>query len=220
MVRAGLTLCALLFVAAATPALAVDPELQAAANARAESLAFDLQNDPGTPFMGNPDGDAVVVEFFDYQCPFCKAAEPRIKDLVRQDGNIKLVIKDFPILGPVSVVAAKAALASQRQGKHAEFHTALMERRGQLTEDRIFTVAESVGLDVDQLRADMVAPEIADQLIENFNLARKLKISVVPGYIVGSNVLSGLSSETSSAAIDFGEEVAAERARDAAKSGG
>jgi len=220
MFRAGLTFWALVLSVAVSPAYAVDPELQADANARAERLAFDLQNDPGTPYMGNADGDSVVVEFFDYQCPFCKAAEPRLKELVKQDGNIKLVIKDFPILGPVSVVAAKAALASKQQGKHAAFHNALMERRGQLTEDRIFRVAESVGLDVGQLRADMVAPEIADQLIENFNLARKLRISVVPGYIVGSNVLSGLSSETSTAAIDFGKEVAAERARDAAKAGG
>jgi protein-disulfide isomerase len=217
MIRAAVTLSALLLAA---PAAAVDAALQADANARAERLAFDLQNDPGTPTMGNPDGDTVVVEFFDYQCPFCKAAEPRLKDLVKEDGNIKLVIKDFPILGPVSVVAAKAALASERQGKHTVFQNALMERKGQLTEDRIFRVAESVGLDVDQLKKDMAAPEIADQLIENFNLARKLKISVVPGYIVGGNVLSGLSSETSTAAIDFGEEVAAERARAAAKSGG
>jgi protein-disulfide isomerase len=195
------------------PAQAVDPDLQADANARAQRYALDLQNDPGTPHLGNAAGDIVVVEFFDYQCPFCKAAEPRLKDLVRADGNIKLVVKDFPILGPVSVVAAKAALAAERQGKHADFHNALMARKGQLTEERIYTVAESVGLDVDQLKADMISPEVADQLIENFNLARKLRISVVPGYIVGGTVLSGLSSETSTAAIDFGVEVANERAR-------
>lgn len=201
-----------LVLVASGAALAVDPEMQAAANARAQSLAMDLANDPGTPFIGNPDGDVVIVEFFDYQCPFCKAAEPRLKELVKTDGNIKFVIKDFPILSPVSVVAAKAALASREQGMHEEFHTAMMAHRGQIDEARVFRIAGNVGLDVDQLKVGMNAPEVADQLIENFNLARKLKISVVPGYIVGNTVLSGISSETQTSKIDFGKEVEAARA--------
>lgn len=203
----------LLFVVlvASGAALAVDPEMQAAANARAKALAMDLANDPETPFMGNPDGDVVVVEFFDYQCPFCKAAEPRLKELVKTDGNIKFVVKDFPILSPVSLTAAKAALASRNQGKHEAFHNAMMGHRGQIDEARVFRIAENVGLDVDQLKVDMNAPAISDQLIENFNLARKLKISVVPGYIVGDTVLSGISSETQTSKIDFGKEVQAAR---------
>lgn len=214
MTRAQRIIIGLLFVVlvASGAALAVDPELQAAANSRAQALAMDLANDPETPFMGNPDGDVVVVEFFDYQCPFCKAAEPRLKELVKTDGNIKFVVKDFPILSPVSLTAAKAALASRNQGKHEAFHNAMMAHRGQLDEARVFTIAGNVGLDVDQLKEDMDAPEIADQLIENFNLARKLKISVVPGYIVGNTVLSGISSETQTSKIDFGKEVAAARA--------
>lgn len=214
MTRAQRIIIGLLFVVlvASGAALAVDPELQAAANARAQALAMDLANDPETPFMGNPDGDVVVVEFFDYQCPFCKAAEPRLKELVKTDGNIKFVVKDFPILSPVSVTAAKAALASRLQGKHEAFHNAMMAHRGQIDEARVFRIAGNVGLDVNQLKQDMDAPAIADQLIENFNLARKLKISVVPGYIVGNTVLSGISSETQTSKIDFGKEVAAARA--------
>ncbi len=191
-------------------------ELKAAADATADARvanrALDVLMDPGTPVIGNPDGDVVIVEFFDYQCPFCKAAEPRLRELVERDGNIRHVIKDFPILSPVSLVAAKAALASVAQGKHAPFHQALMDHRGQLTEDRIWKLAADVGLDVDRLQGDMHAPEIADQLIANMNLAHKLRMVVVPGFIVNTHVLSGLSGETETANIDFDAEVAAARA--------
>ncbi|MEQ8510026.1 MAG: DsbA family protein [Rhodospirillaceae bacterium] len=192
---------------------AVDAEMQRDANERAARLAFDLRNDPGTPVIGNPNGDVTVIEFFDYQCPYCKAAEPRLRELVKRDGNIKFVIKDFPILSAVSVVASKAALAADLQGKHEVFHNALMDHRGQLDEDRVFKIAGTVGLDVAKLREDMQSPAVTDQLIENFNLARKLKISVVPGYIVDDKVLSGLSSDTVTSAINFDQEVAEARAR-------
>ena len=115
---------------AAGSASAVDAELQQAADARAVRFAMDLQQDPGTPVLGNPNCDVVVVEFFDYQCPFCKAAEPRLKQLVKEDGNIKFVVKDFPILGPVSLVTSKAALAAALQDKYEVFHNALMGHRG------------------------------------------------------------------------------------------
>ncbi len=192
---------------------AVDADLQRDANERAARLAFELRSDPGTPIIGNPNGDVTIIEFFDYQCPYCKAAEPRLKELVKRDGNIKFVVKDFPILSAVSVVASKAALAADLQGKHEVFHNALMDHRGQLDEDRVFKIAETVGLDVAKLREDMHAPAVTDQLIENFNLARKLKISVVPGYIVDDKVLSGLSSDTVTSEINFDQEVAEARAK-------
>lgn len=198
----------------ATSALAVDAQLQQAADARAARYALDLKQDPGTPIMGNPNGDVTVIEFFDYQCPFCKAAEPRLKELVKKDGNIKFVIKDFPILSPVSIVASKAALAADMQGKHAEFHNALMGHRGPLEDAaRVFKIAGNVGLDIEQLKQDMNSTAVTDQLFENFNLARKLRINVVPGYIVEDKVLSGLSSETVTSAIDFPKEVAEARAK-------
>jgi protein-disulfide isomerase len=187
-------------------------EADAAADARVANLAMDALMDPGTPVIGNPDGDVVIVEFFDYQCSFCKAAEPRLRKLVETDGNIRHVIKDFPILSPVSIIAAKAALASVAQGKHAPFHQGMMDHRGQLTEDRVWTIAENVGLDVARLKEDIRAPAVADQLIANMNLARKLRMVVVPGFIVNTHVLSGLTAETETAKIDFGKEVAAARA--------
>ncbi len=198
----------------ATSASAIDAKLQQDADARAVRYVLDLEQDPGTPMMGNPNGDVTIVEFFDYQCPFCKAAEPRLKELVKSDGNIKFVIKDFPILGSVSLTASKAALAAAMQGKHAEFHNAMMGHRGPLEDGaRVFKIAANVGLDVERLKQDMNSTTVTDQLFENFNLARKLRINVIPGYIIKGKVLSGLSSDTVTSAIDFPKEVAEARAK-------
>lgn len=212
--RATIFLSAItLALSLATSASAIDAKLQQDADARAVRYVLDLEQDPGTPMMGNPNGDVTIVEFFDYQCPFCKAAEPRLKELVKSDGNIKFVIKDFPILGSVSLTASKAALAAAMQGKHAEFHNAMMGHRGSLEDDaRVFKIAANVGLDVERLKQDMNSTTVTDQLFENFNLARKLRINVIPGYIIKGKVLSGLSSETETSKIDFPKEVAEARA--------
>ena len=200
-------------------------QLKAADTAAAERTR-DLLEDPHTPVLGNPNGDVAIIEFFDYQSPFCKAVEPRLRQLNKYDGRVKLIMKEFPILSPASLVASKAALASVAQGKYEAFHQALMDDGGQLDNDRIFKIAselktfqfgartptDDVGLDVERLRQDMGAPEIADQIISNFNLARRLKISVVPGFLVNTHVLSGLTAETDTSKILFFEEVNAARA--------
>ena len=186
-------------------------ELEKAANLAAAQRANDLLRDPGTLVVGNPNGDVTLVEFFDYRCSYCKAAEPRLRSLVATDPGVRLVMKDFPILTPESLIASKAALASRKQGKHEVFHHALMDHRGNLTEDEIFRIAHSVSLNTDRLRADMDAPEVADQIISNFNLARALKISVTPGFIVDDRVLSGVSAQTETSKIDFAAEVQRQR---------
>jgi len=167
-----------------------------------------LLRDPTTPVLGNPEGDVAVVEFFDYTCPFCKAVEPRLQQLLKDDKGVKLIVKEFPILRPVSLVAAKAALASVKQGKYESFHQALIGFRGPLETSVVFEIAKSVGLDVDRLRKDMDAPEIADQIIANFNLARALNITSTPTFIVGTHMLTEPSAE-----IDFAKTVAAARAK-------
>ncbi|MBY0511570.1 MAG: DsbA family protein [Rhodospirillaceae bacterium] len=210
-------LCLLLSVALlSAPALAdnsdiVKAQLEQDANAAAARFFNQLMRDQNAPVLGNASGDVTLVKFTDYQCSYCKAAEPRIDKLLGEDRNVRVVVKEFPILGPMSVAAAKAALASKEQGKYHEFHKALMSHRGQLSEDVIFTAAAKVGLDVGKLKADMISPQVADQLIDNFNLARNLKISLTPAYIVNTTVLSGVSVKTSTAKIDFGQEVAAAR---------
>ena len=182
-------------------------EQEAASDAAVARMAGALLRDPATPVLGNPEGDVAVIEFFDYTCAFCKAAEPRLRAFVEEDGGVKLVLKDFPILTPESVIASKAALASVRQGKFESFHHALIDLSGQLSEARIFATAESVGLDVERLREDMKAPEIADQIIANFNLARSLRVTSTPTFIIDEHLVTQPSAE-----IDFPRTIAAARA--------
>jgi protein-disulfide isomerase len=182
-----------------------------AADAAVGNKAAALLRDPNTQAIGNAAADVAIVEFFDYQCPYCKAIEPKLEKLMKDDGKVKLVIKEFPILGPVSVIASKAALASVRQGKYEAYHKAMMAYRGQLKEENVFAMAKDVGLDVDRLRKDMDAPEVTTQIIDNMNLARALKISVTPALIVGNHIYAGLSGRTESGKIDFEKAVAAAR---------
>jgi protein-disulfide isomerase len=190
----------------------VQAELERTANIAAKNRAAELLRDGVSPVMGNDKGDVTIVAFTDYQCPYCKAAEPRILQLLKDDKKVRFVIKDFPILGPASVTAAKAGLAAAKQDKHDEFHLAMMALKGQLQDDTIFNTAKSVGLDVERLKKDMAGPDVADQLLANMNLARALKVSVVPGYFVDTRILSGASSRTQTSKIDFAAEVAAARA--------
>lgn len=184
--------------------------LQADQNrARDELVAHNenaLLNDPHTPVIGDPKGDVAMVEFFDYACPYCKAVEPRLEAFLKSDRRVKLVVKEFPILTPESLVAAKASLASMKQGKYRQFHQALMMFRGRLQEPVIFETAKGVGLDVDRLRKDMQSTEIADELIANFNLARAIRAFDTPTFIVGNHVLTEPSAE-----IDFPKVAAAAR---------
>ncbi len=152
----------------------------------------NLETNPGTPVLGNPDGDVVIVEFFDYRCPYCKRAAGGLHETVIDDGNIRLVMKEFPILGPDSVTAARMALASVKQGKYEAFHFALMSVTGQLDEATAFKVARKVGLDLDQLREDMEAPDIEAEIQRNFALAEILQIRGTPSFVIGDNIIRGL----------------------------
>jgi protein-disulfide isomerase len=172
--------------------------------ARAEAL----NNAPSSPALGNPVGDVVIVEFFDYACPYCKAVEPRLEALLRSDRKVKLVLKEFPILTPQSMVATRAALASIAQGKYRPFHQAMMNFRGQLLESDIFDMAKASDLDLVRLRRDMTTPAITDEIIANFNLARGIRAFQTPTFIVGNHEMS-----SESASIDFPRAVAAARGR-------
>ncbi len=167
-----------------------------------------LNQSPGSPVLGNPAGDVVIVEFFDYACPYCKAVEPRLEALLKSDRKVKLVLKEFPILTPQSMVATRAALASVAQGKYRPFHQAMMNFRGQLLESDIFDMAKASGLDLIRLRRDMTAPAITDEIIANFNLARGIRAFQTPTFIVGNHEMS-----SESASIDFPRAVAVARGR-------
>lgn len=185
---------------------------QAEINQRIAGAIDVLTADPGAPLIGNPRGDVTIVEFFDYTCPYCKAVEPRLAALVARDKRIRLVLKEFPILHPVSLVATRAALAAKKQGKYQPFHQAMMRFEGQLTDADVFDMAKAAHLDIARLKRDMVAPDVSDQIISVFNQARAIRIFQTPAFIVaGPRGAHILGSE--SAAIDFAREVAAARGR-------
>jgi len=173
----------------------LDRRVEARAEAdRAQALAESreqLERDPASPVLGNPDGDVVVVEFFDYQCGYCKQVAEPLRRLLEEDAGVRLVMKEFPILGPASVQGARAALAAARQGLYEEFHWALMGHRGQLSEARVLEIAEASGLDVTRLRADMRDPAIEEKLRNNYRLAESLDIRGTPAFVVGGTLLPG-----------------------------
>src|SRR6516164_9712401 len=151
----------------------------------------EIFDDPGTPVGGNPKGDVTLVEFFDYRCPYCKQVRPRLKELLAGDHQLRIAYKEFPILGSVSVAAARAALAAHRQSKYEAFHDAMMAASGQITEDTVYQVAGAVGLDVDHLKRDMSSPEINGALKANHALAEALDITGTPGFVIGNQIVPG-----------------------------
>lgn len=151
----------------------------------------EIFEDPETPIAGNPNGDVSLVEFFDYRCPYCKQVEPSLEALLGEDRQLRFVYKEFPVLGPDSLTASRAALASRKQGKYDAFHRALMALKGQINETAVFKTAESVGIDVDRLKRDMTAPEIARALKANTELAEALDIHGTPGFVIGDEIVPG-----------------------------
>lgn len=160
------------------------------------------------PVRGNPRGDVTIVEFFDARCPYCKRLHSELGPLLARDGRIRVVMKDLPILGPQSVVASRALLAAQKQGKYAELYDALMSLRGEPTDAAIRAEAERLGLDYDRLRRDMEDPAVMRQLEANIALARALRIEGTPALIIGDTLVPGAVT-----AAQIAQMVAEERRR-------
>ncbi len=151
----------------------------------------EILNDPGSVVSGNPQGDVTVVEFFDYRCPYCKQVVPSLTQLLKDDGKIRFVYKELPILGPDSVVASRAAIAARAQNKYIEMHNALMRARGTLDEPSVLKIATETGLDARKLKTDMGAPEV-DMIIErNRTLARALNLNGTPAFVIGDTTVPG-----------------------------
>lgn len=169
--------------------VAEENELQTALVENAE----EIFSSPTSPAIGDSQGDVTIVEFFDYNCPYCRKAAPMLVEAVRADPKLKIVLKEWPILGPGSLFAARAALASQAQGKYEVFHKAMMAHSGSLDENAIMELAGSVGLDVEQLKRDMEEAAIQTELDRNFELANALRISGTPTFVIGDEILRGLA---------------------------
>jgi protein-disulfide isomerase len=150
-----------------------------------------LENDPNAPFMGGADAGTVVVEFFDYNCPYCKRAATDVKALLAADSDVRVVYREWPILGEGSVLAARAALAARAQGKYAEMHWALMELQGRAEEASILAAARSVGLDIDQLIVDMDSEDVTAHIEVSRGLAQSLGFTGTPAFVVGDALVPG-----------------------------
>ncbi len=156
-----------------------------------EAMAARIFENPEAPDNGVTDYDVTLVEFFDYQCHYCKKVFSDLVAVMEADPKLRVVFKELPILGPESTIAARAALASRKQGKYLEFHIELMDMRGPLTEDRVYRTAESLGLDVEKLKADMYAPEIGRMLRENMEIAQQIGVNGTPAMLVGRRFVPG-----------------------------
>jgi len=162
-------------------------EQRASLRAKADAIF----RDPSDPVLGNPAGDVTIVEFFDYRCPYCKRSMPDVMQTVNGDGHIRLVLKEFPILGPNSVLATRAALASIQQGKYAPFHEAMLASKSELNEGAILALAEANGIDTKRLTEDMKSPAIDALIKKNYRLADDLKIEGTPVFIIGDRLIPG-----------------------------
>jgi protein-disulfide isomerase len=167
---------------------------QASAQKQSQALVDrreELLHAAADPVIGNPNGDVTIVEFFDYRCPYCKSVAGAFVDLYEKDGKVRFVLKEFPILGPESEFAAKAALAAQKQGKYRELHLAMMSFKGKMTNDDVRQLAAKVGLDVAKLEQDMQDPAVTETIKRNYALAEALGIRGTPAFIIGNELVPG-----------------------------
>ncbi len=168
-----------------------DSQRDAVAQKGVQENQAELFRDPDSPIGGNPNGNVVIVDFNDYQCPYCKRAHQAVMSVLAADGNVKIIYKDLPILGEASRIAALAALASTRQGKHQALHDALMDHGGKLDRDRILEIAVSAGLDRAQLEKDMQDPKLKQIIDRNLALAAALGVRGTPAFVIGNQFVPG-----------------------------
>ncbi|WP_199259841.1 DsbA family protein [Paracoccus binzhouensis] len=179
-------LCALPLMSVVAPARAQDH-----GPAEVAAIKQAVFAGPGLPVMGNAQGDAVLVEFSDYNCGFCRKTAPQVTALLQSDPGLKLVVHEIPIFGEGSRYAAQAALAAQAQGKYPEFHRALMAMRGKAEKASVLRVAREVGLDVARLQRDMQAPEITQRIERSLDLADEIGLVGTPSFIAGDRAVFG-----------------------------
>ena len=151
----------------------------------------DLVEDRASPVLGNPQGDVTMVEFFDYRCPFCKLMAPKLLRLIAADPQLRLVMKEYPILSPQSVTAARVALVASRHGRYAAFHRAMYGLDGPFDESKLLDVAKQVGLDPAVVRKEMNVPWIDAELRRNLALGQIIGITGTPTFVVDHKLLLG-----------------------------
>ncbi len=150
-----------------------------------------LERDGYSFVAGNPDGAITVVEFFDYRCPYCKQTADDMATLIERHDDVRLVLKEFPILGPNSTIASRAAIASIPQGGYLDFHFALLKSEGTLDRDKVMEIAEEQGLDVDKLASAMDSARVDAIIDDNRELAREVGVRGTPAIVIGDELVPG-----------------------------
>jgi protein-disulfide isomerase len=180
---------ALVFGVDIAPGFAAEPS--AGDNVLTEALVL---RDPDVPVVGNADGDMTIVEYFDYQCPYCRKIAPELRQVVQDDGNVRLILKDWPIFGDVSLKAARMALASKFQGKFLQAHEALIGLNSKLTEPRIRELLAGAGIDIDRLNRDLAANAKAIDAVVARNNGQAIAFGFkgTPAFIVGKFRVPGV----------------------------
>ena len=153
--------------------------------------ATELYRPAGSPIDGNVKGDVPVIEFFDYNCGYCKKALSEVTQLMDKDKKVRIIMKEFPILSKGSEEASRVALAAKMQGKYWEFHRAMLESQGQANEAASLRIAEKLGLDMARLKKDMASPEVKKEIDDTRQLATKMGIQGTPHFIVGDRIIAG-----------------------------
>ena len=177
-------------------------------------LGAELHADPESPSYGNEQGDVVIVEFFDYRCGFCRRMTDPLFEAVEADAGVRWVFKEFPVLGAESELAARAALASRKQGKYVEFHRVLMSGPASFNEAILAQLARSVGMDPLQLRKDMEDPAIVAALRRNAEIAEQIGIRGTPAFLINDQFYGGaMSAENLAQAIQLARMEAAQSAK-------
>ena len=162
-----------------------------------------LLSDQGSPVEGNAQGKVTIVEFFDYRCVHCRRVASTIDNLMRSNASVRVIYKNFPVLGEPSVLAARAAVAAQQQGGWPKLHRAMLAYEGDFTTETLLALGTSVGLDSGKLKTDMMSPETDQALQANLTLAAALGVDVTPTFVIGERVIRGaLSAEAFQALVD------------------
>ena len=169
--------------------------------------AKSIYRSPNSSVAGNPDGDITVVEFFDFNCGYCKHGLAEVQKLIAGDKNVRVVFKELPILSKGSEEAARAALAAKKQGKYWEFHQAMLSSKGQANEASALKAAEGLGLDMNKFKADMAGDEVKNELTEDMKLAKNMGVNGTPHFLVGDKSIPGapedLHSQLEALVTDF-----------------
>jgi protein-disulfide isomerase len=180
--------------ATAMGAAALAPRRAGAEEAPPEPDEASVLRDPDSAVVGNPDGDITIVEWFDYNCPYCRKLQPELQQVVQDDKKVRWVLKEWPILGPVSVVASRMAIACRYQDKYIQAHDALMGVNSKLTEPRINELLSGAGIDIDRAKRDLAANKTAidNLLVRNNRQALGLSFRGTPSFIVGKFRVPGV----------------------------